>query len=209
MREAVGCPHIDTPITRAGDGTRASLTAVRNRAGIETRERILSATKRLLAERGLDGVTIKGICDAAEVHAGSFYNLFESKEQVVLTAVREAIMAVDPDPSGHGTDTLEDLVDAYIRFVMDDQDLARVYLMVAVSGGLTDPAIRSRVLRHHQDRHARFVAALHRDRPDVSDEQAGELIDALLAALNGYAFQWLLDPSFDFENHARRLLRYG
>lgn len=182
---------------------------MRNRAGIETRERILSATKRLLAERGLDGVTIKAICDAAEVHAGSFYNLFESKEQVVLTAVREAIMAVDPDPSGQGTDHLEDLVDAYIRFVMDDQDLARVYLTVAVSGGLTDPAIRTRVLRHHQDRHARFVAALRRDRPDVGDDQASELIDALLAALNGYAFQWLLDPSFDFENHARRLLGYG
>ena len=70
---------------------------MRNRAGIETRERILGATQRLLAERGLDGVTIKGICDAADVHAGSFYNLFDSKEQVVLTAVREAITAVDPD----------------------------------------------------------------------------------------------------------------
>ncbi len=189
--------------------TRASLTAVRNRAGIETRERILSATKRLLAERGLDGVTIKGICDAAEVHAGSFYNLFESKEQVVLTAVREAIKAVDPHPSGSGVDRVEELVDAYIRFVMDDQDLARVYLTVAVSGGLTDPAIRTRVLRHHQDRHARFVAALRRERVDIGDDEAAELIDALLAALNGYAFQWLLDPTFDFENHARRLLRFA
>jgi AcrR family transcriptional regulator len=181
---------------------------VRNRAGIETRERILSATKRLLAERGLDGVTIKGICDAAEVHAGSFYNLFESKEQVVLTAVRDAIMAVDPHPSGEGNDTTEELVDAYIRFVMDDQDLARVYLTVAVSGGLTDPAIRTRVLRHHHDRHARFVSALVRERPDIAADKATQLIDALLAALNGYAFQWLLDPSFDFENHARQLLGF-
>jgi AcrR family transcriptional regulator len=187
----------------------ASLLRVRNRAGIETQERILAATKRLLAERGLDGVTIKGICDAAEVHAGSFYNLFESKEQVVLTAVREAIKAVDPHPAGTGEDHLDELVDAYIRFVMDDQDLARVYLTVAVSGGLTDPAIRARVLSHHEDRHARFVAAHHRDRPHIEAEQAAELIDALVAALNGYAFQWLLDPSFDFENHARRLLSYA
>ncbi len=187
----------------------ASLPGVRNRAGIETQERILAATQRQLAERGLDGVTIKGICDAAEVHAGSFYNLFESKEQVVLTAVREAIKAVDPHPADSGHDHLDELVDAYLRFVMDDQDLARVYLMVAVSGGLTDPAIRSRVLSHHEDRHARFVAALSRDRPDIDAEQAAELIDALLAALNGYAFQWLLDPSFEFENHARRLLSYA
>ena len=189
--------------------TRASLLWVRNRAGIETQERILAATKRLLAERGLDGVTIKGICDAAEVHAGSFYNLFESKEQVVLTAVREAIKAVDPHPTGAGDDHLDELVDAYIRFVMDDQDLARVYLTVAVSGGLTDPAIRARVLSHHEDRHARFVAALGRDRSDIDAEQASLLIDALLAALNGYAFQWLLDPTFDFETHARQLLSFG
>jgi AcrR family transcriptional regulator len=161
-----------------------------------------------LAERGLDGVTIKAICDAAEVHAGSFYNLFESKEQVVLTAVRDSIKAVDPHPSGSGVDHLDELVDAYIKFVMDDQDLARVYLMVAVSGGLTDPAIRSRVLRHHEDRHARFVSALRRDRADIDEGEASELVDALLAALNGYAFHWLLDPSFDFQTHARQLLGF-
>ena len=95
--------------------TRASLTPVRNRAGIETRERILTATKRLLAERGLDGVTIKGICDAADVHAGSFYNLFESKEQVVLTAVRDAIRAVAPDP---GDQHLWDLMASFSGAVL-------------------------------------------------------------------------------------------
>lgn len=154
-------------------------------------------------------MTIKGICDAAEVHAGSFYNLFESKEQVVLTAVRDAIRAVAPNPGGIGGEHVADLVDAYIRFVMDDQDLARVYLTVAVSGGLTDSGIRSRVLRHHQERHDRFVAALRTERPEMDEADANELIEALLAALNGYAFHWLLDPSFDFEHHARRLLTYA
>ena len=182
---------------------------MRTRAGLETRERILGATPRLLAERGLDGVTIKGICDAADVHAGSFYNLFDSKEQVVLTAVREAITAVDPDPTGTGTDTISDLVEAYIRFVQEKQDLARVYLTVAVSGGLTDAPIRQRLLRHHEERRQRFAAALVRERSDISLTEATELVDALLAALNGYAFHWLLDPTFDFGNHARQLLRFG
>ena len=104
----------------------ASLLWVRNRAGIETQERILAATKRLLAERGLDGVTIKGICDAAEVHAGSFYNLFSSKEEVVLRVGREAIEAVDPDIAGEGTDTVEDLVEATSAFVEEQRDLIAV-----------------------------------------------------------------------------------
>ena len=182
---------------------------MRNRAGIETRGRIVAATRRLLAERGIDGITIKGICDAADVHAGSFYNLFDSKEQVVLTAVRDAITAVDPDPSGTGNDTISELVEAYIRFVQERQELARVYLTVAVSGGLTDEAIRHRLLRHHEDRRQRFAAAIVRDRPDISLTEALDLADALLAALNGYAFHWLLDPTFDFGNHARALLRLG
>lgn len=181
---------------------------MRNRAGIETQERILDATKRLLAERGLDGVTIKGICERAEVHAGSFYNLFESKEQVVLSAVRDAISAVDPDPTGSGTDTVADLVNAYVRFVLDEPELARVYLTVAISGGLTDNLIRGRVLRHYEERRARFAAAITRLRDDIAQEESLDLADALLAALNGYAFHYLLDPGFDLATHAKALLAF-
>ena len=90
---------------------------MRYKAGLETRERILGATRSLVAENGLDGTTIKAICELAGVLPGSFYNLFASKEQAILTVVREAIDAVDPDPDHHGTDTLEDLVAAYVRFL--------------------------------------------------------------------------------------------
>ena len=90
---------------------------MRYKAGLETRDRILGATRSLIAEQGLEGTTIKGICDQAGVLPGCFYNLFASKEQAVLTVVREAIDAVDPDPEHHGTDTLEELVAAYERFL--------------------------------------------------------------------------------------------
>ena len=68
---------------------------MRYKAGLETRERILGATRTLVAANGLDGTTIKAICELAGVLPGSFYNLFASKEQAVLTVVREAIDAVD------------------------------------------------------------------------------------------------------------------
>lgn len=71
---------------------------MRYRRGIEARERILNATRSLIADVGLEGTTIKAICSRAEVLPGSFYNLFDSKEQAILTVVREAIDAVDPDP---------------------------------------------------------------------------------------------------------------
>ena len=85
---------------------------MRYKAGLETSDRILESTRAQIAENGLEGTTIKTICDGAGVLPGSFYNLFDSKEQAILTAVRVAIDAVDPDPTHEGKDTLEDLVAA-------------------------------------------------------------------------------------------------
>src|SRR5690606_14045384 len=96
----------------------------RYRVGIQTRDRILRATRRLLSEVGIDGVTLKAITDQAGVGAGSFYNLFDSKEAAVFEVVREAIEAVDPDPEGEGTDTLADLVDAFVAFMTGSSPIA-------------------------------------------------------------------------------------
>jgi len=179
---------------------------MRNRAGLETRERILDATRQLLSERGLEGATVKAICDTAGVRAGSFYNLFESKEQAVLAVMREAIKAVDPDPEGTGSEGTRDLLEAYIRFVRDDPMMARIYLLVALNGGLTDAEIAKRIARHHEARTTRFIQALSNDRPDLSEGEVIARIEALLAALTGYTMQAMLDAGFDFAGHARRLL---
>ena len=179
---------------------------MRNRAGLETRSKILSAAKTVLAERGLDGLTVKAICDLAGIRAGSFYNLFNSKEQVTLTVVREAITAIDPDPERSGTDHVRDLVEAYVAFVEDQPELARVYITIALSGGLTDPSLAQRILRHHHERLERFSEALQRDRPELIPSAVWERSEALVAALNGYAFHEVLDPKFDFAGHARRLM---
>lgn len=191
--------------TDGGDGIRYR-PGMRNRAGLETREKILAATRDLLSVRGLEGTTVKAVCDTAGVRAGSFYNLFDSKEQVVMAVMREAIHGVDPDPQGTGSDRVADLMEAYIHFVADEPTLARVYLLVAVNGSLTDDAIAKRIARHHEERVARFTAAMRRDRPDLTHDEVTARVEALLAALTGYTLQSLLDPSFDFATHARRLL---
>ncbi|MFP5331741.1 MAG: TetR/AcrR family transcriptional regulator [Acidimicrobiia bacterium] len=179
---------------------------MRNRAGEETATRILDAARAILARSGPEAATVKAICDAAKVRPGSFYNLFDSKETVILEVVKEAIVAVDPDPERTGRDHVTDLVEAFVRFVEDRGDLARVYITVGLSGGITDAGIRSRMIRHHSERVARFTAALRRDRPDLSEPEAQRTVEALLAALNGYTLQRMLDPDFDFAGHAKALL---
>lgn len=53
----------------------------------ETRTRLLDAALRLMAEKGMEGVAINEITDAADVGFGSFYNHFESKEAIYATLV--------------------------------------------------------------------------------------------------------------------------
>ncbi|WP_420466908.1 TetR/AcrR family transcriptional regulator [Panacagrimonas sp.] len=48
----------------------------------ETRDRLVDAAFRLMAERGMAGVAINEITEAADVGFGSFYNHFESKEAI-------------------------------------------------------------------------------------------------------------------------------
>lgn len=179
---------------------------MRYKAGLETRDRIIEATRSLIASEGMDGTTIKAICEHAGVLPGSFYNLFDSKEQAILTVVRQAIDAVDPDPQHLGTDSLADLVEAYIRFVTEQGDLARVYIRIAITGSANSPEIRGRTIRHHEGRVARFSAAIAREHPMMSEAETQRRAETLVTALNGVTLHRVMDPDFDVAVHARALL---
>lgn len=177
----------------------------RNRVGVRTRRRILEATRTLLAEQGgEETVTLKAITDRAGVGAGSFYNLFETKEEAVFEVVKEAIAAVDPDPSG-ATETIEDLVGAFVSFFERNPVLARIYLKLAVAGGLTNRGLGDRVLRSHEARTRRFADAF--ERAGLSEGEASRSAERLLAALTGLAIHAQLQHGFDFHAHAEVLAR--
>lgn len=179
----------------------------RYQAGIRTEARILDATRRLLGEEGLDGTTLKAICERAGVRVGSFYNLFDSKESVVLRVVGEAIAAVDPDPAHLGTETVADLVEAYIAFITKEPTVAKIYVQIAVSGALTNGELHHRIQRHHEQRVDRFKEALQRETPGLSETAAAERAEVILATLSGLAFRAALDERFAFADHARTVLR--
>lgn len=180
----------------------------RYRVGLETRRRILDATREALAEDGLNDLTLKAITERADVGAGSFYNLFDSKEAAILEVVREAIEGVDPDPSGLGKEQVADLTQAFISFFVDPRTAlaARIYLQLALAGALTDETVAARVDRHHRARVARFAAAFAREHEDLGDEQARRLAERLLAALMGACLTWVVDPEFPLRDHAMALL---
>ena len=54
----------------------------------QARQRILDAAEKLMAERGVDGVTIDEIANAADIARRSFYHHFESKYDVLVPIAR-------------------------------------------------------------------------------------------------------------------------
>jgi AcrR family transcriptional regulator len=73
----------------------------------ETRARLLEAALKLMAEKGMEGVAINEITEAADVGFGSFYNHFESKEAIYATLV-ESVFEEFADWLDHLTTGLSD-----------------------------------------------------------------------------------------------------
>jgi AcrR family transcriptional regulator len=83
----------------------------RQRRAAETRLRIFRSALALIAERGLDRVTVEDITEAADVGKGTFFNYFQTKDQVLgvmaeiqIGKVREAMsLNVHSKLTIHGT----------------------------------------------------------------------------------------------------------
>jgi AcrR family transcriptional regulator len=72
------------------EATRLPRGARRKR---RTRDKLLRAAMALIAEKGVGGVAINEITEAADVGFGSFYNHFESKEALHDTLLEEVLEA--------------------------------------------------------------------------------------------------------------------
>ena len=58
------------------------------------RAKVLAAAARLFREKGVDGIAVAELMQAAGLTHGGFYNHFDSKEELAAAAFREAFTAV-------------------------------------------------------------------------------------------------------------------
>jgi AcrR family transcriptional regulator len=76
---------LQTPVAAAEPAEAREPRGARRKR--ETRARLLGAALKLMARKGMDGVAINEITEAADVGFGSFYNHFESKEAIYAALV--------------------------------------------------------------------------------------------------------------------------
>jgi AcrR family transcriptional regulator len=69
----------------------------RREAGERTRERLLDATRGLLAERGADGLTLREITDAAQANVAAVSYHFGSLQALSHAAIQQALGAMIDD----------------------------------------------------------------------------------------------------------------
>src|SRR5205823_4444266 len=98
------------------------------------REKLLAAARRVFAEKGLGEATASDIVRGTDLATGTFYNYFDSKEDVFRALLRElgekARAAVRAQRSVPGT-TLEERIHgaylAYFELAVEDAELFAVF----------------------------------------------------------------------------------
>ena len=102
----------------------------------ENRERILTEAARLFRERGLAGVGVDALAEAAGLTHGSLYSQFGSKERLAAEAMEHALAGSLARTGGAGS--LEDYVGNYLSARHRD----------APGGGCAIAALGGEVARH-------------------------------------------------------------
>jgi AcrR family transcriptional regulator len=121
-----------------------------------TRARLLVAARALIAERGVDAVRTGEITERADVAAGSFYNHFADKQEIVeavLTDVSEAQGALVDRLTADIDDPAEVVAYAHRHFVdlaAEDPSFAQLVVRLNASHQLLAATLGPRALRDVQ-----------------------------------------------------------
>ena len=111
---------------------------LRERQKRARREALIDATHRLVAEHGLDAVTVETICDEAGVSVRTFFNYFETKDDAVLGHTPWQMESAAADefvaggPTGHLLEDMQALAASFLRDPhLDHTRMARAFELAA------------------------------------------------------------------------------
>jgi TetR/AcrR family transcriptional repressor of nem operon len=128
----------------------------------ENRERILKAASRLMRERGISGVGVDALTEAAGMTHGSLYSQFGSKERLVREALAYAIAGKEQElPKKFA---LGDYVSQYLSAVHRDSP----------GSGCPLAALCCEMPRQSRGVRARFTAGLRGMVGQLSDRMSSE-----------------------------------
>jgi AcrR family transcriptional regulator len=164
-----------------------------NRRGARSRELVLDAAERLIAERGYGAATVSALVDEAGIPPSSVYHYFDSKEGVLLAVMErgaERFFEALPDFDtrlGSQAEHLAALVEAATETLERNPNFLRILIVMATQpvsadGGEVDRVVervRELALERLRDQ-MQIVFGLDRD-----GDEADHLARFALAAFDG------------------------
>ncbi|MGE0337272.1 MAG: TetR/AcrR family transcriptional regulator [Gammaproteobacteria bacterium] len=133
-------------------GTRTKAPRATGSQQHRTREKILAASLKLVASKGYAGTSISMICREAGLNASSLYWFFKNKEDLFLSAIRDAadeflraaekpLTRVVAEPE----DTLEDTIRVLAEQLQGNANFLRLLLIMMLEERDLPPEVRARI----------------------------------------------------------------
>ena len=122
----------------------------------QTRSKLLQAAFEVIAEKGLGATTIQEITEAADVGFGSFYNHFDSKEEIFAAVI------------DHVVEGLGDALDRLSEQSNDPAEILADSIRHTVAYGIAHPSWRKFLLRNALSMQPLQMGLMRRLTRDVS-----------------------------------------
>lgn len=182
---------------------RSPVPQVERRA--QSEGRIIAAALRIIAEKGVQGMTLADAGERAGYSRGLPAHLFRSRAELMRQCAlslseqvwQETMPLLDHDSALAG---IEGAVSAWVELLRSRPDFARAYFLMAAEAcrDTDQPEPFAQVMREFSDRgQARFATLLSRG---VAAGEFAKTVDAeaqswlIHATLRGIGLQWLLRP---------------
>jgi len=177
---------------------------------VRTEEAILQATLRLVAARGIHGMSLDLLAEEVGVAKSSILWHFGSKEELLLRVAERVLEEVAHGPAREilALPTLDAREDATWRFfaetLRERPELRRLVLWLLFECVEGRPELRTRLQQLYRSIRDMFEAGLREIVPDAAQRRRVAIIT--VATFDGIFLQWLLEPdAIDIEALHREL----
>ena len=179
---------------------------------LELRHQIIDATVRILSTEGAEALTIRRVCQEADVSNGTFYHYFQNKDDLLMYFVKDTLFG-DFEIKTAPDDITGRVVELYLHLVRKYQSMGKEFMKSFYSTGNTA------LSAYMGEAEGKFVEGTIMDRSEIEMSEAQRrgiitldcnvhLVCAdICTIVKGCVFEWCLeDGQMDVETTLRRLI---
>lgn len=162
------------------------------------RQLIAAETAALMAERGLEGATLRRVAQRLDCTTGYISHYYSSKDDLLEAALHEAVTALERSAQASFVPrTVDQWVDQVVTTLPTDDESRRFWrVLVAFQAGSLASERLTQVLRTYSEGAKSFLYRVLRDAaPEPAPDAAvQELTDALWSLVDGFGTTAVLNP---------------